>query len=139
MAVHPGPTNPLLATFAVFIGLLLWFRLVGIITLVAAAWIAVAAQDADIPLMALTEDERRLAEYKAIAVAAEVGLREARASGKGRRGIRTWQAERNVRQAEAELERVKELEPRRTERPASSLPRDDRRVLRRRGSPCRWR
>ena len=47
----PGdPRNPLLATFAVFIGLLLWFRLVGIITLVAAAWIAVAAQDADIPL-----------------------------------------------------------------------------------------
>ena len=75
-----GPTNPLLATFAVFIGLLLWFRLVGIITLVAAAWIAVAAQDADIPLHgADARRSGRLAEYKALVVAAEVGLREARA------------------------------------------------------------
>ena len=39
-----GPSNPLLATFAVFIGMLLWFRLIGIIILVAAAWIAVAAR-----------------------------------------------------------------------------------------------
>ena len=38
------PSNPLLATFAIFIGLLLWFRLIGIVMLVAAAWIAVAAQ-----------------------------------------------------------------------------------------------
>ncbi|HYI84194.1 MAG TPA: YihY/virulence factor BrkB family protein [Acetobacteraceae bacterium] len=106
-----GPSNPLLATFAVFIGLLLWFRLIGIITLVAAAWIAVAAQDADIPLMELTEEERRLAEYKALVVAAEVGLREARAQREGAPWFRTWQAERNVRQAEAELERVKKLEP----------------------------
>jgi membrane protein len=112
-----GPTNPLLATFAVFIGLLLWFRLVGIITLVAAAWIAVAAQDADIPLMELTEEERRLAEFKALMVAAEVGLREAHAQRERAPWYRTWQAERNVRQAEAEVERVKKLEPpRRTHR-----------------------
>ena len=37
--------NPLLATFAVFIGLLLWFRLMGIVILVAASWIAVEASD----------------------------------------------------------------------------------------------
>ena len=39
------PSNPLLATFAIFVGLLLWFQLIGIIMLVAAAWIAVASKD----------------------------------------------------------------------------------------------
>lgn len=32
--------NPLLATFVVFVGMLLWFRLTSIVTLTAAAWIA---------------------------------------------------------------------------------------------------
>ncbi|WP_235201391.1 YihY/virulence factor BrkB family protein [Microbacterium sp. CH12i] len=45
------PTNPLLATFAIFIGLLLWFRVNGVVMLVAAAWIAVAAKDRDLPLI----------------------------------------------------------------------------------------
>ena len=36
------PSNPLLATFSVLIGFLLWF---GIVILVAASWIAVAATD----------------------------------------------------------------------------------------------
>ena len=38
------PSNPLLATFAIFVGLLLWFKISGIIMLVAAAWIAVAVE-----------------------------------------------------------------------------------------------
>lgn len=49
------PTNPLLATFSVLIGFLLWFRLVGVVILVAASWIAVAAGDRDIPLEAQDE------------------------------------------------------------------------------------
>ncbi len=48
------PSNPLLATFAIFIGLLLWFRVNGVVMLVAASWIAVAAQDRDLPLLAQT-------------------------------------------------------------------------------------
>jgi membrane protein len=32
------PTNPLLATFAIFIGLLLWFRVNGVVMLVASSW-----------------------------------------------------------------------------------------------------
>ncbi|WP_251049167.1 YhjD/YihY/BrkB family envelope integrity protein, partial [Microbacterium sp. ISL-103] len=44
------PTNPLLATFAIFIGLLLWFRVNGVVMLVASSWIAVTAQDRDLPL-----------------------------------------------------------------------------------------
>ncbi len=35
-----GTNNPLLATFVVFITLLLWFRLTAIVTLTAAAWVA---------------------------------------------------------------------------------------------------
>ncbi len=48
------PSNPLLATFAIFIGLLLWFRVNGVVMLVASSWIAVAAQDRDLPLLTLT-------------------------------------------------------------------------------------
>lgn len=44
------PSNPLLATFAVLIGFLLWFRLIGIVILVAGAWIAVAATDRNVAL-----------------------------------------------------------------------------------------
>jgi membrane protein len=76
--------NPLLATFAVFVGLLLWFRLTSIVTLVAAAWIAVAAGDRGISLRSVTreqlEAERREAERKAVRLAAEVELRAARAA-----------------------------------------------------------
>ncbi|MFT4221177.1 MAG: YihY/virulence factor BrkB family protein [Microbacterium sp.] len=49
------PSNPLLAAFSALIGFLLWFRLVAIVLLVAAAWIAVAAADRAIPLRAAEE------------------------------------------------------------------------------------
>lgn len=74
--------NPLLATFAVFVGLLLWFRLTSIVTLVAAAWIAVAAGDRGISLRSVTQEqleaERREAEHQAVRLAAEVALRDAK-------------------------------------------------------------
>jgi membrane protein len=50
--------NPLLATFAVFIGLLLFFRLTSIVTLAAAAWIAVGAADREEPLRRLSREEQ---------------------------------------------------------------------------------
>src|SRR5690606_26757564 len=49
------PANPLLATFAVLVGLLLWCRWISIVVLAAASWIAVAADDKDHPLT--EEDE----------------------------------------------------------------------------------
>lgn len=74
-------TNPLLATFAVFIALLLFFRIASIITLVAAAWIAVQASDKDESLRQVSEDqlaaERKRAELNALLVAADVYVREA--------------------------------------------------------------
>lgn len=76
--------NPLLATFAVFVGLLLWFRLTSIVTLVAAAWIAVAAGDRGESLRKVTSEqlelERRERELEAVRLAAEVELRQARAA-----------------------------------------------------------
>jgi membrane protein len=74
--------NPLLATFAVFVGLLLFFRLTSIVTLAAAAWIAVGAADLREPLKKMTEEQRRLAaeeaERKKQLAAARVRVREAR-------------------------------------------------------------
>ncbi len=42
--------NPLLASFAVIIGLLIWFNLICQVTLLGATWIAVSADDADVDL-----------------------------------------------------------------------------------------
>ena len=44
------PGNPLLATFAVMVGLLLWCRIIAAVILLAAAWIALSADDSDEPL-----------------------------------------------------------------------------------------
>jgi len=45
------PGNPLLATFAVMVALLLWCRLVASVILLAASWIALSAQDRSEPLV----------------------------------------------------------------------------------------
>ncbi|WP_157372836.1 YihY/virulence factor BrkB family protein [Agromyces sp. Root81] len=75
-------TNPLLATFTVFIGLLLWFRLTSIVILVAASWIAVEASDAHETLRMVTPEqlaaEQRDREQRALVTAAQVRVREAR-------------------------------------------------------------
>jgi membrane protein len=42
--------NPLLASFAVIIGLLIWFNLISHVIILATAWIAVSARDAGVPL-----------------------------------------------------------------------------------------
>ncbi len=105
------PSNPLLATFSVIIGFLLWFRLIGIVILVAASWIAVAATDRDIPLRAVSEQERLIAEHEALLTAARVRLRTAREARARARWYRVWSADRAVREAEDELTRVKDSAP----------------------------
>ena len=37
--------NPLLASFAVIIGLMIWFNLISQVVLIAASWVAVGARD----------------------------------------------------------------------------------------------
>lgn len=105
------PSNPLLATFAIFVGLLLWFKISGIIMLVAAAWIAVATKDRDIPILAPTEAERIAAEHRALLVAAQVRLRTAREARASAPWYRAWRADFAVREAEDELERVEQSAP----------------------------
>ena len=98
LAVY-SPTNPLLATFTV-VGLLLWLRLAGIVILVAASWIAVAADDADIPLVEMTAEERREQERRALRVVAEAGVREARQALADASWWRKPGARRDLRHAE---------------------------------------
>ncbi|MDR5700317.1 YihY/virulence factor BrkB family protein [Agromyces aerolatus] len=115
--------NPLLATFAVFIGLLLWFRLTSIVILVAAAWIAVEAADANESLRKLTpeqrEAERRRREQEALLVAAKVRVRMSREELDAANWVMRPLAKRRLTQAEAELER---LEAEQTKRPGASRP-----------------
>lgn len=105
------PSNPLLATFALFVGLLLWFKISGIIMLVAAAWIAVATRDKDIPLLLPTEAERIAAEHRALLLAAQVRLRTAREARDSAPWWRIWRADLAVREAEEELAAVQGSAP----------------------------
>ncbi|UUE19534.1 YihY/virulence factor BrkB family protein [Microbacterium sp. J1-1] len=105
------PSNPLLATFAIFIGLLLWFRVNGVVMLVASSWIAVSAQDHDLPLLQETEAERRIAEYQTLLTAARIRVREAHAARTQAPWYRAWVANRAVRDAEEELAELEASPP----------------------------
>ncbi|MCD2169099.1 MULTISPECIES: YihY/virulence factor BrkB family protein [Microbacterium] len=98
------PSNPLLATFTVLIGFLLWFRFIGIVILVSAAWIAVAAGDRDVPLR--SPEDRRAMEQAALVIAAQVGLREAEKAFAMSRWPLRWRAKRRVIAAEKNLARA---------------------------------
>ncbi|MFC8681102.1 YihY/virulence factor BrkB family protein [Microbacterium ureisolvens] len=115
------PTNALLATFAIFVGLLLWFRIIGIIMLVAAAWIAVSAKDDEIPLLPQTEAERLAAEHAALLVAARVRLRTAQQARDTAPWYRVLTADRAVRAAEQELSQVEAATPKAPAKKAGSL------------------
>ncbi|MRH28968.1 YihY/virulence factor BrkB family protein [Microbacterium sp. SYP-A9085] len=105
------PSNPLLATFSVLIAFLLWFRLIGIVILVAASWIAVWAQDRRIPLRVPSTAERLLAEHEALLLAAHIRLREARAARAVAGRFRRWRADRAVRAADEDLRRIEAARP----------------------------
>ncbi|WP_375384681.1 YihY/virulence factor BrkB family protein [uncultured Microbacterium sp.] len=105
------PSNPLLATFAIFVGLLLWFKVNGIVMLVAAAWVAVDSHDKDMPILAQTEAERLAAEHAALLLAAQVRLRTALEAREAASWLHAWAADRAVREAETELARVEAATP----------------------------
>lgn len=113
------PSNPLLATFAVFIGFLLWFRLNGIVLLVAAAWIAVSAEEHGETLE--TDEEARAAERAAVLVAARVRLRQAQQDA----AAAPWYARRAARRQLADAEAaVAEAERAQLPLPRGALPWD---------------
>lgn len=105
------PSNPLLATFAIFVGLLLWFRLLGIVMLVGASWTAVSARDHNVVLLPPTEAERLAAEHAALLLAARVRLRTAQTAREQAPWYRIWAADRAIREAEDELRQVEAAAP----------------------------
>jgi len=56
--------NPLLLSFTVIVGLLIWFNLVCQVILIGAAWVVVSATDAGVPLDPVGERRRREAEAR---------------------------------------------------------------------------
>lgn len=98
-----SPTNPLLATFSVIIGFLLWFRLVAIVILVAAAWIAVTASDRDQALVPEDEFARRLGELAEAQADAAIRVREATAVLGATPWYRRRRAARALQDAEDDL------------------------------------
>jgi len=54
--------NPLLASFAVIIGLLIWFNLICQVTLMGATWIAVSSDDAGVDLAGTRTKGRKTSE-----------------------------------------------------------------------------
>lgn len=111
LLVSYTPSNPLLATFAIFVGLLLWFKIIGIIMLVAAAWIAISAMDRNVPLLEPSEADKLAAEHRALLLAAHVRLRTAQEARAHAPWYGIWSADRAIRQAEQELAEVEASAP----------------------------
>jgi membrane protein len=107
--------NPLLAGFAVIIGLLIWFNLTSTVTLISASWIAVGMQDAGIPPATLSADEtKKLAEEKeaeALRLAAAVELRQARLARESASWLHRFGSNRRLRRAEQRAEKYGVTEP----------------------------
>nr|WP_277348489.1 YihY/virulence factor BrkB family protein [Planctomonas sp. JC2975] len=107
--------NPLLATFAVFVGMLLLFNWICRVILLAAAWIAVSMFDHGVEPRKRTPEqisyEKALAEYRARLLVAQTAVEDAERHAASVRGLAKWFANRQVRDAHTELERI-ENEPR---------------------------
>lgn len=99
--------NPLLATFAVFVGLLLWFNLVSRVILLSASWIAVGMFDHGLsPRMVSPEQaaaERAAAEHDARVLVARAELADARDELGSVRWFGRLAAQRRVEKAEHHL------------------------------------
>jgi membrane protein len=112
-ALLGGATNnPLLATFAVIIGLLIWFNLVSTVTLLAASWIAVGMNDSGIPPQTLSDDEIAEATEKreadALRLASRLELEEAEQQHRDAPWYGKRAAGRRVRAAEVRVQKYAE-------------------------------
>ncbi|MFF1574468.1 YihY/virulence factor BrkB family protein [Leifsonia sp. NPDC058292] len=99
--------NPLLATFTVFIGLLLWFNLVSRVILLSASWIAVGMFDRGLsPRMVTPEQvaaEQAAAEHNARVVVARAELADAHAALAKARWLGRLRAQHAVERAQNQL------------------------------------
>lgn len=95
--------NPLLATFAVFIGLLLWFAIVWRVVLLCAAWIAVSLDDRGIDVTHYTPEQQLRREREARRIMAASTLAAARTRLEDASGpVGRFRAKRALQRAEAE-------------------------------------
>ncbi len=99
--------NPLLATFAVFIGLLLWFNLIARVILLSASWIAIGMFDSGLSPRAITPEqaaaEQAAAEFEARVLVARAELTHAREDLARARWMARLPAQRRVGRAEQRL------------------------------------
>ncbi len=100
--------NPLLATFAVFIGLLIWFLLICRIMLLAASWIAVGMADRNISPRQLTPAqlaaERAAEERSARVIVARADVESAERELADARWFHRLTAQRRVEKARNQLD-----------------------------------
>lgn len=95
--------NPLLATFAVFIGLLLWLAIVWRVVLLCAAWIAVSLDDRGIDVATYTPEQQEKRRREARRIVAAAALETAQAQMEAAGGpISRFRARRALDRAEAE-------------------------------------
>jgi membrane protein len=99
--------NPLLATFAVFVGLLVWFNLVSRVILLSASWIAIGMFDHGLSPRLITPEqaaaEAAAAEHDARVLVAKSELAGARAELAKARWLSRLSAQRRVEKAENRL------------------------------------
>lgn len=107
--------NPLLATFAVFIGLLLWFNLISRVILLSASWIAIGMFDSGLSPRAVTPEEeaaeRAAAEHEARVLVARSELARAKDELAAARWFSRLAAQRRVARAEQGLNDLLDGEP----------------------------
>lgn len=103
-------SNPLLASFAVVFGLLIYFDLVATVILIAASWIAVGLSDAGIDVRDLNRRERAIEKAteleEARRLVADANRRKLEERVRAARGLRRRRLERELQQeVEAEARR----------------------------------
>jgi membrane protein len=99
--------NPLLATFAVFVGLLLWFNLISRVILLSASWIAIGMFDRGLSPRVVSPEqeaaERAAAEQEARVLVARAELHDAQDEVHRTRFFARLMAQRRVERAEHTL------------------------------------
>lgn len=111
--------NPWLATFAVFVALMIWFNLVCNVILFCASWISVGMRDRGLSPRRLSEEERALElarrAYRERIEEAATAVRDASAAYDAARGFRRWPARRALFRSYQRLNLVRAGDP---DRPA---------------------
>jgi membrane protein len=107
LVLRGASRNPLAASFAVILGLLIWFNLVCRVMLYCASWIAVGMEDRGISPRRLTPEqhiaELAAEEKKAKIVLAKAAVERADAAVAAARGFKRRRAARRLERARAHL------------------------------------